>query len=68
MVIVRSNAELCDALEAVGTRARPITSGVFTCNMKDREKFGLVGEISHVVSAQRRCTPGMFVLSLRQLN
>jgi len=36
------------ALEKLGTRARPITSGVFTADYLDREKYGLVGKITRV--------------------
>jgi N-acetyl-gamma-glutamyl-phosphate reductase/acetylglutamate kinase len=35
-------------LERLGTRARPITSGVFTADYLDREKYGLVGKITKV--------------------
>lgn len=36
------------ALEALGTRARPITSGVFTADYLDKSKYGLVGKITKV--------------------
>ena len=36
------------ALEQLGTRARPITSGVFTAEYLDKEKYGLVGKITKV--------------------
>ena len=32
----------------MGCRARPITSGVFTADYLDREKYGLVGKITKV--------------------
>lgn len=35
-------------MEKLGTRARPITSGVFTADYLDREKYGLVGKITRV--------------------
>jgi N-acetyl-gamma-glutamyl-phosphate reductase/acetylglutamate kinase len=36
------------ALEKLGTRARPITSGVFTADYLDKDKYGLVGKIMRV--------------------
>jgi len=36
------------ALEKLGTRARPITSGVFTADYLDKDKYGLVGRITRV--------------------
>ena len=36
------------ALEKLGTRARPITSGVFTADYLDKDKYGLVGKITRV--------------------
>lgn len=39
---------LVTALEAHGTRARPITGGVFTADYLDRDKYGLVGKITRV--------------------
>jgi N-acetyl-gamma-glutamyl-phosphate reductase/acetylglutamate kinase len=36
------------ALEKLGTRARPITSGVFTADYLDKDKSVLVGRITHV--------------------
>ena len=39
---------LVGALEALGTRARPITGGVFTADYLDRAKYGLVGKITRV--------------------
>lgn len=35
-------------MEALGTRARPITGGVFTADYLDRDKYGLVGKITRV--------------------
>jgi N-acetyl-gamma-glutamyl-phosphate reductase/acetylglutamate kinase len=40
--------KIVSALEKLGTRARPITSGVFTADYLDREKYGLVGKITRV--------------------
>lgn len=42
------NLKIVSALEKLGTRARPITSGVFTADYLDREKYGLVGKITRV--------------------
>lgn len=38
------NFRLVEALEARGTRARPVTGGVFTARLLDPERLGLVGE------------------------
>ena len=40
--------KLVGALEKLGTRARPITSGVFTATALDSHKYGLVGKITRV--------------------
>lgn len=42
------NLRLVDALEAMGTRARPITSGVFEAELVDRRGKGLVGRVTKV--------------------
>jgi N-acetyl-gamma-glutamyl-phosphate reductase/acetylglutamate kinase len=42
------NLKIVSALEKLGTRARPITSGVFTADYLDREKYGLVGKITRI--------------------
>lgn len=42
------NLKIVSALEKLGTRARPITSGVFTADYLDRDKYGLVGKIVRV--------------------
>lgn len=47
-VFLEENLKLVGALEKLGTRARPITSGVFTADYLDKEKYGLVGKISRV--------------------
>lgn len=39
---------LVNALEKLGTRARPITTGVFTADYLDKSKYGLVGKITRV--------------------
>ncbi|KAI0281766.1 bifunctional acetylglutamate kinase/N-acetyl-gamma-glutamyl-phosphate reductase [Russula aff. rugulosa BPL654] len=47
-VFLDENLKIVSALEKLGTRARPITSGVFTADYLDREKYGLVGKITRV--------------------
>ncbi|KAG8836189.1 hypothetical protein FRC17_009532 [Serendipita sp. 399] len=47
-VFLEENLRLVTALEKLGTRARPITSGVFTADYLDKEKYGLVGKITRV--------------------
>jgi N-acetyl-gamma-glutamyl-phosphate reductase/acetylglutamate kinase len=47
-VFLEENLKLVGALETLGTRARPITSGVFTSDYLDRQKYGLVGRITKV--------------------
>ncbi|OSX62420.1 hypothetical protein POSPLADRAFT_1142820 [Postia placenta MAD-698-R-SB12] len=47
-VFLEENLKLVGALEKLGTRARPITSGVFTADYLDKEKYGLVGKITKV--------------------
>lgn len=47
-VFLEENLKLVNALERLGCRARPITSGVFTADYLDRDKYGLVGKITKV--------------------
>ncbi|RPD52723.1 bifunctional acetylglutamate kinase/N-acetyl-gamma-glutamyl-phosphate reductase [Lentinus tigrinus ALCF2SS1-7] len=47
-VFLDENLKLVAALEKLGTRARPITSGVFTADYLDKDKYGLVGKITKV--------------------
>jgi N-acetyl-gamma-glutamyl-phosphate reductase / acetylglutamate kinase len=47
-VFLEENLKIVAALEKLGTRARPVTSGVFTADYLDREKYGLVGKITRV--------------------
>jgi N-acetyl-gamma-glutamyl-phosphate reductase/acetylglutamate kinase len=47
-VFLEENLKLVGALEKLGTRARPITSGVFTADYLDKDKYGLVGKIIRV--------------------
>ncbi|KAJ2929153.1 hypothetical protein H1R20_g7936, partial [Candolleomyces eurysporus] len=42
------NLKLVAALEKLGTRARPITSGVFSADYLDKDKYGLVGKITKI--------------------
>ncbi|KAI8979270.1 Aspartate/glutamate/uridylate kinase [Mycotypha africana] len=44
-VFMAENLKLVDALERHGTRARPITGGVFVADYLDKEKYGYVGKI-----------------------
>ncbi|KOH00020.1 bifunctional acetylglutamate kinase/N-acetyl-gamma-glutamyl-phosphate reductase [Saccharomyces eubayanus] len=53
MAVVRQcfleqNLKLVTALEQLGVRARPITSGVFTADYLDKDKYKLVGNIKNV--------------------
>ena len=47
-VFLEENLRLVNALEKLGTRARPITSGVFTADYLDKDMYGLVGKITRV--------------------
>ena len=47
-IFLEENLKLVGALEKLGTRARPITSGVFSADYLEREKYGLVGKITKV--------------------
>lgn len=47
-VFLEENLKLVGALEKLGTRARPITSGVFTADYLDKSKYNLVGHITRV--------------------
>ncbi|QOJ16216.1 MAG: acetylglutamate kinase [Phycisphaeraceae bacterium] len=44
----RVNLRLVEELESLGTRARPITSGVFEARALDMDRYGLVGEVTRV--------------------
>jgi acetylglutamate kinase len=44
-VILRENLRLVEALEEMGTRARPVTSGVFEAELIDPDRFGLTGRV-----------------------
>ncbi|KAL6245193.1 Protein arg-6, mitochondrial [Rhinocladiella similis] len=47
-LFLEENLRLVEELERLGVRARPITSGVFTADYLDKEKYNLVGKINHV--------------------
>jgi N-acetyl-gamma-glutamyl-phosphate reductase/acetylglutamate kinase len=47
-VFHRENLKLVEALEKVGTRARPINGGVFKAEFLDREKYQYVGKITGI--------------------
>lgn len=47
-VFQRENLRLVEALEELGTRARPVTAGVFEAQLVDAERLGYVGEVEKV--------------------
>ncbi|KAI8906435.1 Aspartate/glutamate/uridylate kinase [Gorgonomyces haynaldii] len=47
-VFQNENLKLVEALEKLGTSARPINGGVFTAEYLDKEKYNLVGKIVNV--------------------
>lgn len=47
-LFLEENLKLVEELERLGVRARPITSGVFTADFLDKEKYNLVGKITEV--------------------
>ncbi|MCA9692824.1 MAG: acetylglutamate kinase [Myxococcales bacterium] len=47
-VFIQENLRLVEALEQLGTRARPITAGVFEATPLDPDRLGLVGEVTSV--------------------
>jgi N-acetyl-gamma-glutamyl-phosphate reductase / acetylglutamate kinase len=47
-LFLEENLKLVEELERLGVRARPITSGVFTADFLDKEKYNLVGKINKV--------------------
>lgn len=47
-VFMSENLKLVDALERLGTRARPIPGGVFVADYLDKQKYGYVGKIKGV--------------------
>ncbi|KAL9584299.1 MAG: hypothetical protein Q9212_002208 [Teloschistes hypoglaucus] len=47
-LFLEENLKLVEELENLGVRARPITSGVFTADYLDKDKYKLVGKIRRV--------------------
>ncbi|KAL8662987.1 MAG: hypothetical protein Q9202_004217 [Teloschistes flavicans] len=47
-LFLEENLKLVEELENLGVRARPITSGVFTADYLDKDKYNLVGKIRKV--------------------
>lgn len=47
-VSLRENLRLVEALEELGTRARPVTAGVFEAEIIDKDRLGLVGRVTHI--------------------
>ena len=47
-LFLEENLKLVEELERLGVRARPITSGVFTADYLDKEKYDFVGKINRV--------------------
>ncbi|KAI9823463.1 MAG: Protein arg-6, mitochondrial [Thelocarpon impressellum] len=47
-LFLEENLKLVEELEDLGVRARPITSGVFTADYLDKDKYDLVGKINKV--------------------
>jgi acetylglutamate kinase len=47
-VTLRENLRLVEALEDLGTRARPVTAGVFEAELTDTDGLGLVGRVVRI--------------------
>lgn len=47
-VYLRENLRLVEALEELGTRARPVTAGVLQASLVDVDHLGFVGEVDRV--------------------
>lgn len=47
-LFLEENLKLVEELENMGVRARPITTGVFSADYLDKEKYNLVGKINGV--------------------
>ena len=47
-LFLEENLNLVEELEKIGPRARPITSGVFSADYLDKDKYKFVGKISNV--------------------
>ena len=53
-VFLERKFKLVAALEKLGTRLRPITSGVFSADYLEKEKYGLIRKILLFVQAHFR--------------
>ena len=47
-VFYSQNYKLVEALEKLGTRARPVVGGVYVADYLDKAKYGLVGKVTAV--------------------
>ncbi|APR74968.1 Acetylglutamate kinase [Minicystis rosea] len=47
-VTLHENLRLVEALEDLGTRARPVTAGVFEAELIDPDRVGLVGRVTRI--------------------
>jgi bifunctional N-acetylglutamate synthase/kinase len=47
-VLARENLRIVEALEELGTRARPVAAGVFEATLVDAERLGFVGAVKEV--------------------
>lgn len=47
-LLQRESLRLVEALEELGTHARPITAGVFEASLADEPRLGLLGKIQHI--------------------
>lgn len=62
-LFLEENLKLVEELENLGVRARPITTGVFSADFLDKERYNLVGKIKGVdkrpieASIQAGCLP-----------
>ena len=62
-LFLEENLKLVEELENLGVRARPITTGVFSADYLDKERYNLVGKIKSVdkrpieASIQAGCLP-----------
>nr|AOE43290.1 arginine [Synstelium polycarpum] len=61
-VFARENLKIVEALEASGTRARPITQGVFQATPLDPAVYGFVGNVTKILTdAIASCISGDYV-------
>lgn len=47
-VLGRENLKLVEALEELGTRARPVSAAVFESSLLDEGRLGFVGQVDHI--------------------